>query len=712
MAEKNYTEKILNLFKTGEETLNLNRISKDLGINAQSNDYDHLKTALDDLAEQNILVKHTRRRFSLNDFQESSTIEGNITMHKGVGILETDHPEYPEIIVKRRNLNTALEGDRVLVKMLAMKKNKKPRGEVIKILDRNKNSIVGTIECDDEFCFLVPDEENVYFDFLIPHKKLNGADDGDKVSAKFLRWDDPAKNPLAEVIEILGKAGDPTVEFESILKEFGLPEEFPEQVEKESKKMNLDITPREVGDRLDLRNEVIVTIDPKDARDFDDALSVKELENGNSLLGVHIADVSHYVTEDSEIDIEARFRGTSTYLVDRVVPMIPEKLSNYICSLRPDEDRLAHTVFIELTKRGVPKNYSIKRTVINSKRRYTYEEVQDIIDGGDDKFKDLILKLYKLSLALRKRRFRKGGIDFKTFEVRYELGEDNYPVNANLKEATPATQLVEECMLAANQIVAGHVKEMAKKWSKRTLPYLFRIHDEPDPQQLKDALAFVRTLGVNVSKKKKITSRDLNEILHQIENKKEKFIIHQILIRAMAKAIYSTKNPGHYGLGFSEYTHFTSPIRRYPDLMVHRLIKEYEMTNPKKERITYLKRLLRDVSKQSSERERLAIDAERMSVRLAGAMMARLHVGEEFEGTISGVTSFGLFVMLDDIFAEGLVHIKDLTDDYYIYDEKNFCLIGKRRKKKFGFGQRVSVKIASANLEKRRIDLEYLENGK
>ncbi len=712
MKSEDRTEKILGLMREEKRPMKLNEISKKIGIASESDEYQNLKKDLKDLCDQGVLTKHTKRRYSLNDIDGNSTFKGIIHIIDGRGTVETNSKEFKKVTVKRKHLHRALDGDTVIVKLLAMRDNKKkPRGEVIDIIERSRHKIVGNVHHDGFFYFLVPDEENYYVDFLIPQKKLNGAEVGDKAAANFLSWKDENKSPIAQVREVIGKAGDPTTEYESVLKEFELPEDFPKKVNNEAQEIEEVISKEEIENRRDLRKEEIVTIDPADAKDFDDALSLKILKNGNYKLGVHIADVGHYVLENSEIDIEGRTRGTSVYLVDRVVPMLPEKLSNKICSLRPGEDRLAFSVEMIFSPRGVLKDYEVFESVIRSKRRFNYDEVQEIIDTGEGNRSDLILSLHKLSRILRKRRYNLGGIEFETAEVKFNLDENKYPIEAYLKAATHSTELVEECMLAANQVVAGHVKTLTKKFGKKKLPYLYRIHEEPDPEKLKRALSFVRSLGIK-TKIQDISSKDINTILDQLEDTNKKYLVHQILIRAMAKARYSAKNYGHYGLGFDEYTHFTSPIRRYPDLMIHRLLKEYSNGEVDNSRLKFLKVLIKDVAMHSSDRERTAIDAERQSTKLASTIMAEKKVGEVCNGTISGVTNFGLFVMIDDFYGEGLLHIKDLYDDYYKYDEENFCLIGRKTKKKFGFGHRIKVKILSANVERRMIELGLINDVK
>ncbi|MBX3042629.1 MAG: ribonuclease R [Candidatus Kapabacteria bacterium] len=710
MTRQELIQEILDLLREETYPVRISDISKILRIKSDSNEYFILKDTIDDLIEKQLIEKLPRRRIALKKFQDESTIKGIFKLYHGKAIVETENPNFAKINIKERFYNTALDGDTVTVQLHAVKKGKKPKGEVLQVINRSKTEIVGTLDNNGYFYFLVPDDPNYYVDFLIPDKKLNKAKVGDKVKAKFLKWSDPTISPTAEISEVIGKAGIPVVEYDSIIKEFEIVEEFPDDVIREAKKYKAPGKRKPAG-RLDLRDELIITIDPVDAKDFDDALSLKMLENGNYWLGVHIADVSHYVEENSGLDIEARFRGNSIYLVDRVVPMLPEELSNEICSLKPNEPRMAFSCFMEITPKGAVKNYEVHESIIISKRRYNYDEVLEIIETGIGDNADFILELYKLSDILRKKRYREGSINFDTREYKFVLDENKYPVEVKVRQTTKSTALVEECMLIANRTVANYFTKLASKYLKAgNLPTLYRVHEEPDPKKLTDAIEFFRTM-TEFSLKKQPSSKDINKLLQSFENLPEKPIVHQVLIRSMAKAAYSPTNFGHYGLGFNEYVHFTSPIRRYPDLIVHRLLKEYMKALPDTSRLNYLKVFCRDAGKHCSETERTAMDAERASVKLTHSVMASGLVGEIFEGTISGVTSFGLFVQLDGNYAEGLLHIRDLNDDYYVFDEAKFRLVGRKHKKIFGFGTRLKVKIIKVNLDKRTIDLAYIEQN-
>ncbi len=701
MKNKNIiTENIIKFLRENQTPQKLLDLSKHLNIKSQSEEYQELKNLLNEMVQNNLIIKLSGRKFTLKNENSSGLLQGKITIRYGKGIVETDDPDFPKVTVKRNNLNTALDGDEVMVQLLALKRNRKARGEVVRITERPERKIAGKVEYDGNFYFLVPEDSRYYVDFLIPEKSLNGAKPGNKVTASFLKWVDSKKNPEAIVEEILGEEGDIKAEFSAIVEEFNIKDNFPPEVIKEAEKYSIP-EDRPYEGRLDLRDKLIITIDPFDARDFDDALSLDILDNGNYHLGVHIADVSHYVEENSELDTEARIRGNSTYLVDRVIPMLPEQLSNNVCSLNPNEPRFAFSVFMEINPKGDIINHSINEVIIKSKRRYTYEEVQEIIETEKGDNSELILSLYKLSRLLRSRRFEKGGIEFDTTEVKYILDDKGMPTDAMLKKTTPATALVEEAMLAANQSVARQADKY--KFYIKT-PFMYRIHEKPDKEKIREALRFISNFGQRI-KSSNVSSKQMNDLMSRFEDKPEKSIVHQVLIRSMQKAVYSHDNIGHYGLGFTHYSHFTSPIRRYPDLAVHRLLKEYEKNNVQKDRLKYLNQFTKSVSNHCSNTERNSMEAERASSKLTHALMATNNIGEVLEGIVSGVTSFGLFVTLDKLHGEGLLHIKDLVDDYYIFDEKNYRLIGKRKKKIFSLGTKLKVKIIKANIEKRAVDL-------
>ncbi len=703
------TNDVLEILRQSPLPIRRHEIAKLIEMPAESEEYDLLRDVLDDLEEQGVIEKFARRKYALKSYQDNSSIKGILVIEHKKAYVETSVPEFPVISVKQAHLNTALSSDEVLVKLLALKKKKKPQGEIIEIINRNQTQFAGTIEYDGYFHFVVPDDDTIYVDFLVPKDLLKSAEPGDKVNARFVSWEHSTKSPHAEVVEIIGKAGEAKAEFDAILTDFNLPEKFPEKVVKEARGMSLPDVNVNYPGRLDVRDELIITIDPHDAKDFDDALSLKILENGNYYLGVHIADVSYYVEENTDLDIEARLRGNSTYLVDRVIPMLPEELSNELCSLKPNEPRFAYSCYMEITPNAQVVDYQITETIIDSKRRYNYDEVLEIIQNEEGDNLELILSLHKLSRLLRAKRFREGGIEFDTMELRYVLDDHKNPVEVKMKRSNHATQLVEECMLIANKVVATHIEKVASMQKLKNVPFIYRVHDNPDPTKFQDALNFIKQFGVK-TKKQNLTSHEINKMLEEVNEMPEKDIIHSVLIRSMAKAEYSTKNIGHYGLGFKYYTHFTSPIRRYSDLIVHRMLKEYHKGQVVPERLKWLNILMKDIASITTDRERAAMEAERASNKIAGAMMMERHIGEEFNGIITGVTSFGLFVQVDGIYAEGLIHMKDMHDDYYLFEEKKMRLVGKRHKKVLHMGKRIRVKVIKVVIEKRAVDFALVDD--
>ncbi|MEJ5286740.1 MAG: 3'-to-5' exoribonuclease RNase R [Candidatus Kapaibacterium sp.] len=703
-------QKIISILRDSGRPMRLQEISRRINILPKTKDYKNFLIAIENLTQAKILVKSARRRYHLQEYLHDTLITGLLRIEHGKGIVFSQEFKKP-ITIKRKNLFTAFDGDKVLVKLLGVKNNDRQYGEVIEIVARAEHKIIGTIEYDAGLYFLVPSDEKYYIDFVVPERKLKKATHGDRVLARLVEWNDPNKSPIAEVVQILGRAGDIGTESERIIYEFKLPKEFPESVEKEAGLISEKIPQSEIKRRLDLRNKLIITIDPIDAKDFDDAVSLERLPNGNYLLGVHIADVSYYVKEKSEIDREAFRRGTSVYLVDQVIPMLPEKLSNDLCSLRPNRVRLTYSVLMEFNEKLNIVNYTIAESVIKSKKRLNYDEVYEFLKSKREpknEIEKLLVELNEFAQKLREKRFSQGGINFETVEVRFVLDEDKNPISAYLKESNIATQLIEECMLAANRTVAEHIQKLKIKHKlKMELPFIYRIHEEPELEKIKGVVNFFKMLSINA---KNLTSaKAINNFLKQFEGRPEKPIVHQLLIRAMQKAIYSPDNIGHYGLGFRYYTHFTSPIRRYPDLVVHRLLKLYANGIPKDEDLRRLSKIVDIASDQSSEREIVAMEAERESVKLMLTILASENIGKDFTGTISGVTNFGLFVVLDSIYTEGLIPIRDLLDDYYVYDEKNIRLIGKRKGKIYKFGDRVATRIVEVDVEKRKVWLKLVE---
>ena len=671
-------------------------LAKQLGIYTE-HEYSAMKAVLFDLTEEMYLRKNGKR-YQLNRTGLTNTVTGNLEITKsGYGFVAVDGGGIKDVFIAERNLGTAFSGDKVEVYIFATQKGKNIEGQIINVIKRKRESIIGTLKKSKAFYFVQPDEKDIHKDIIVDQKKLLKAKPGDKVAVGEIEWTDPKINPVGVITEVLGKAGNYTTEIISIAKEFGLPHKFSEQILKELETYSFKITAAEIKKRVDYRKKNVFTIDPVDAKDFDDALSIELLENGNYSVGIHIADVSHYVKHKTALDKEAQLRGNSVYLVGRVIPMLPEILSNNVCSLVPYEDRLTYSVIVEITKRGRLVDYRINKTIINSKRRFNYDEVQEIIEGSEGDFSEDIMQLHKLALTLRKKRIREGSIEFSTDEVKFELDENGTPVNAYIKEIKASNNLVEEFMLLANQIVAKHIAGN-KKAEK---PFVYRIHDKPDKEKIFEFARFVKSLGFPFDANSAKTSSQFQKLIESVRGHDDEILINELAIRSMAKAVYSPQNIGHYGLGFSHYTHFTSPIRRYSDLIVHRLLFLY---NELKERTPYSYADLQHMCEHISQTERSAVDAERYSVRMMQIAYMKKHLGDEFEGIISGIVHFGFFVKLKDNLAEGLIRLKDLDDDFYVYDEKRYSFIGKSTRKHYRLGDVVKVKLIRVDEERAELD--------
>lgn len=608
------------------------------------------------------------------------------------------------IFIAERNSAHAMNNDKVKIAFYAKRRKREAEGEVIEILERANYTFVGTLEVAKSYAFLVTENRTLANDIFIPKDKLKGGKTGDKAIVKIVEWPDKAKNPIGQVVDILGKAGDNTTEMHAILAEFGLPYVYPKSVEKAAEKIPAEITAEEIAQREDFRKVTTFTIDPKDAKDFDDALSIRPLGNGLWEVGVHIADVTHYVKEGSAIDKEAEKRATSVYLVDRTIPMLPERLCNFICSLRPHEEKLAFSVIFDITEKGEVKNSRIVHTVINSDRRFTYEEAQQVIETKEGDFKEEILMLDIIAKALREKRFSAGAINFDRYEVKFEIDEKGKPVSVYFKESKDANKLVEEFMLLANRTVAEKIGKVAKGKKAKVLPY--RIHDLPDPEKLENLSQFIARFGykLRTSGAKTDISKSINHLLDDIQGKKEENLIETVSIRAMQKARYSTQNIGHYGLAFEYYTHFTSPIRRFPDMMVHRLLTKYLAGGRTVSETKY-----EALCDHSSNMEQIAANAERASIKYKQVEFMSERLGQVYDGVISGVTEWGLYVELNENKCEGMVPIRDLDDDYYEFDEKNYCLRGRRKKHVYSLGDAITVRVARANLEKKQLDFALVE---
>ena len=660
-------------------------------------EYSALKSALHKLYEENFLAKNGKR-FKLNTIPADNRITGKLEINQGgYGFVIPGRKEIGDIFIAARNLSTAFSGDTVEVALFAKQKRKNFEGQIIKVIKRKREEIVGTLKKSNSFYFVKPDDPGIHRDIYIDISHLKGAKKGDKVIVSNLFWNTSMLNPEAEIIEVIGESGLEETEAIAIAREFNLPYKFPDKVIAEADKIESEISPDEINRRVDFRHENVFTIDPEDAKDFDDALSVKELENGNYLIGIHIADVSHYVKNNTQLDKNALKRGNSVYFVGQVIPMLPEKLSNNLCSLVLAKDRLTYSVIVELTQRGKIVKYDIKKSVINSKRRFTYDEVQEIIETGKGDFAKEIICLNNIARVLRKKRFREGGIEFFTPEIKFRLDDEGKPTEVFKKEIKESNMLVEEFMLFANKTVAHHIGSP----EKTARPFIYRIHDLPDKEKIYEFARFLKSLGYTFDPNSASQTLQFMNLMEQIKNTEEEALINELAIRSMAKAIYSVNNIGHYGLGFKYYTHFTSPIRRYSDLIVHRLLYNYIEGNGA---ANYPLVKLEEISEHISQCERNAIEAERLSVKLKQIDYLKEHLGEEFNAIISGIAHFGIFVKITDNLAEGLVRLRDLEGDFYVYDEKKYALIGRVSKKQFRLGDKVKVKLVRVDTDKTELD--------
>lgn len=699
--KKRLTEEVLDFFsRHPTKSYNYKQVSSQLNIKNKHK----RRLVMDTLAElerKDYLAEERTGKYKIK--LKTSILEGRIEFtSEGVGYLVSDEMDQ-EVYIFGKNLYHALPGDRVRVRLFAHQKNKALEGEVIQILERAKTRFVGTVSRSKNFAFLVTASRRVPYDIFIPLKKLKDAKNGQKAIARITDWPEKVNNPFGEIVEILGDPGDNEVEMHAILAEFDLPHDFPESIENAAHKIPDHIPEEEYQSRRDFRDVRTFTIDPEDAKDFDDALSVRKLKDGLWEVGVHIADVTHYVKPDTILDQEAYERGTSVYLVDRVVPMLPEKLSNNVCSLRPNEDKLCFSAVFKMDDKANVHDQWFGKTLINSDRRFNYQEAQEIIDHQREEFKDEMLKLNEFAQKLRNERFKHGSIAFERVEVKFLLDEIGSPTGVYFKEHGESNELIEEFMLLANRKVAEYIGEVPEDQKPKT--FVYRIHAKPDKDKLETFAEFVEKFGYSINMKdNKTITNSINEVLEKVEGRKEQNVIETLAIRSMAKAEYSTKNIGHYGLAFDYYTHFTSPIRRYPDMMVHRLLARYledgKSASQKK---------FEDMCEHASDMEKLAENAERASIKYKQVEFLKDRIGEDFEGIISGVMEWGIFVELNDSKCEGLVHIRDIDDDFYIYDERNYCIIGQSTGKKYQLGDPVRVKLIRADLEKKQIDFLMLE---
>lgn len=719
MSPDQATALIMGVFgRNPKKILNFKQVSSQLFINDKYGRSVISKT-LDELVRIKQLEQVAPGRYRLLSRAGYRTGTLDMTQHGYAFLISED--EADDVFIARNNLKTALDRDLVKVIVYPRKKNStRIEGEVIEILERSRDTFVGTVEISKEYAFLLPDSRKMPFDIFIPKGKLGGAEHGQKAIARITEWPGKVKNPFGEIVDVLGYPGENDTEMHSILAEFELPIRFSAEVEEAAEKIPDAIPAEEIKKRRDFRKTPTFTIDPADAKDFDDALSLRPLDGGLWEVGIHIADVSYYVQTKSILDHEAYDRGTSVYLVDRVVPMLPEKLSNGVCSLRPEEDKLTFSAVFTMNDQGTVLDEWFGRTVIHSKRRFDYEEAQKVIETGKGDMKEEILTLYGISKKLKDKRFKNGSINFEREEVKFHLAEDGTPTGVYFKVQMESNWLIEEFMLLANKHVAayasrggkyakdaeqGKAKGQAGK-KKEGKTFVYRIHDRPDPEKLESFSRFITKFGhtLNPQQSARRLSSSLNSLLDQVQGTKEQHVVEMMALRSMAKARYSTNNIGHYGLAFSDYSHFTSPIRRYPDLMVHRLLAHYLEQGESKNADKYEERCL-----HASEMERRAVEAERASTKYKQVEFMQDKVGKEFDGLVSGLTEWGIYVEIVENKCEGMVSIKGIGDDYYEFDEEEYKIVGKHSGKVFEIGDPIRIEVVNANLSRRQLDYKLAE---
>ena len=708
-----FTNAILSIYGENPfKPMNYKQICKVLSIRDAAGK-DVVYHILIDLHEQGILIEERPYRYVLNPAYleeygpKKEYVEGTVDMKstgKAYVILDDEGGE--DVFIAANNTGHALHGDRVRVAMFPKRKDRKPEGEIVEVLQRKRTDIVGVLHISHGYVFVTPDMESIPLDIFVPKGELHGARNGQKVVVHLTDWPENSGNPFGEIIRVLGNPGDNDVEMESILLAHDYPLEFPKEVEAEAAKIPSRISRKEIQARKDFREVFTITIDPFDAKDFDDAISLRRLENGHWEVGVHIADVSYYVKPGTAIDKEAYSRGTSIYLVDRTIPMLPEKLCNNVCSLRPNEEKLTFSVVFELDDEARVLSHWIGRTVIKSCRRYSYEEVQAMIEGGEGDYKEQILTFHQLATKLRERRMAEGSLNFHSEEVRFILDDHGKPIDTYVRVQNESHELIEDFMLLANRTVAETFGKPGSKW--RNCTFVYRVHDEPNPEKLNNFLRLISRLGytMDISTRSKLV-KSYNKLFADVEGKGEKNLVESVAIRTMAKAVYSTENIGHYGLSFDYYTHFTSPIRRYPDLMVHRLIQRYLFDDL----ASVGKHEYDEYCAHTSEMEKQAEEMERQSVKYKQAEYLQDKIGQVFDGLISGVSKWGLYVELKDSKCEGLVRYDDMPGDYYYLDEENFRVIGQGSGRVLQLGDEVTVVVKNVNLLKRQMDFELIMKG-
>lgn len=705
IERRDFHDKVINFFNTADKIpYNYKQVSQQVGASTPRQRA-MVVELLEQLHTDGFVTEVTPGRFKA---VMRSAVEEGVFIRRGNGknSVDTANDDGKPIFVAERNSMHALNGDRVLVHISAAREGLEPEAKVIKILERKEQVFTGTLQVKKYFSLLAVDSKYLATDIFIPNDKLKGGKTGDKAVVRIIEWPENANSPIGEVVDVLGEAGSNNAEINAIMAEFGLPYVYPQNVERAANRISEVIPEEEIARRRDMRYATTFTIDPADAKDFDDALSIERLDNGHWRVGVHIADVTHYVTPGSIIDKEAESRATSVYLVDRTVPMLPERLCNNICSLRPHEDKLAHSVIFELDDNAKVHAYEIVHTVINSNRRFSYEEAQEVIETGKGDLCEEILTLNQLAQKLRAARFANGAVDFSREEMKFEINDNGKPVAVHMHVSKEANKLIEEFMLLANVKVAEHIGKTPR--GKNPKAFVYRIHDVPNSDKLSNFADIAARFGykVKTSGSAKEVNLSINALLEKAKGTPEEEMLSILAIRSMAKATYSATNVGHYGLAFDFYTHFTSPIRRYPDMMVHRLLDRYAQGG----RSVSLP-ALEDECKHVSAQEQLAADAERASIKYKAVEFMGERLGEVFDGHISGVTEWGLYVELNDTHCEGMIPVRDLDDDFYEFDEKNYCLIGRRRRRIYRLGDNITIQVARADLIKKQLDFVLVDKN-
>ncbi len=704
LGKKQVSELLQNLFQHNpNETFSFKQIFKVLKLDTHP-----LKMlaidVMEEMAWDDFLLKVSDNSYKLN---LKTQVQEGIFHRKANGrnSFVPDEGGTP-VFVAERNSMSAMDGDRVKVSLMARRDKHIKEAMVIEIVKRAHDTIVGKLRVEKDIAFLVTADSTIVHDIIIPKRKLKGGKTDDKAVVKIVQWpDQDHKNIIGQVIDILGKTGENNAEMHAILAQYNLPYKYPKHVEEAAEKIDATITPEEIARREDFRDVFTCTIDPKDAKDFDDALSIRQTDKGLWEVGVHIADVSHYVKEGSTIDKEAYARATSIYLVDRTIPMLPERLCNFICSLRPDEEKLCYSVIFKMDDEANIKDWHLAHTVIKSDRRYAYEEVQQIIEEGKGENAEFLLKLDALAKKLREARFKNGSVKFDREELHFDIDETGKPIRAYFKVSKDANKLIEEFMLLANKTVAESIGRVKKGVKAKTLPY--RIHDQPDPQKLENLREFVAKFGykVKTAGTKGAITKSLNSLMSQAEGTREQNAIETVALRAMMKAKYSVHNIGHYGLAFDYYTHFTSPIRRYPDMMVHRLLTKYQDGARSANKEKY-----EEFCEHCSDMEQISMNAERDSIKYKMVEFMADKIGNTYDAHISGIQSFGIYAQIDETHCEGMIPIRDLGNDYYDFDEKNYMIVGRRHHTKYQLGDPIRIQVARANLERKQLDFTLAED--